>query len=82
MTETIGYIAAVLTTTAFVPQFLKVWKTRSTQDISLRMYLILCAGLLLWLIYGIEMNSLPIILANSMTLALALMILAFKIRYK
>lgn len=82
MTETIGFIAALLTTTAFVPQFLKVWRTRSTQDISLRMYLMLSAGVLLWLIYGIRLGSLPIIFANGATLTLALSILALKIRYK
>lgn len=82
MTETIGFIAALLTTTAFVPQFLKVWRTRSTQDISFRMYLMLSAGVLLWLIYGIRLSSLPIVFANGATLALALSILALKIKYK
>lgn len=82
LTEIIGIMAAVLTTTAFIPQFLKMWKTHSTQDISLRMYLMFCAGVLFWLIYGLEINSLPVILANAATLALTLMILAFKIRYK
>ncbi len=82
MTETIGFIAAVLTTTAFVPQFLKVWKTRSTRDISLRMYLMLCTGIFLWLVYGIRLNSLPIILANGVTLGLTLAILGLKIRHR
>ena len=82
MTETVGFIAAVLTTTAFVPQFIKVWKTRSTQSISLRMYLMLCTGVLLWLVYGFEIRSLPVILANGVTLVLTLAILVLKIRYK
>ena len=82
MTEVIGFIAAVLTTTAFVPQFIKVWKTRSTQGISLRMYLMLCTGVLLWLVYGFEIRSLPVILANGVTLVLTLAILVLKIRYK
>ncbi|HEY9167513.1 MAG TPA: SemiSWEET transporter [Candidatus Kryptonia bacterium] len=82
MTETIGFLAAILTTTAFIPQFLKVWKTRSTKDISLRMYLMLCAGVFLWLIYGVLLNSLPIILANGVTLVLTLAILGLKLRHK
>jgi len=82
LTEAVGFIAAVLTTTAFVPQFIKVWKTRSTQSISLRMYLMLCTGVLLWLVYGFEIRSLPVILANGVTLVLTLAILVLKIRYK
>ena len=82
LTETIGFLAAILTTTAFVPQFIKVWKTRSTRDISMRMYLMLCSGVFLWLIYGIRLRSLPIILANGVTLALTFAILGLKIRHK
>ncbi len=82
LTEAIGYIAAILTTTAFLPQFLKVWKSRSTKDISLRMYLMLSAGVFLWLVYGIRVDSLPIILANGVTLALTLAILGLKIRHR
>lgn len=82
LVEAIGFIAAALTTTAFVPQVIKAWRTRSTQSISLRMYLMLCTGVLLWLVYGIEINSLPIILANGVTLILTLSILALKIQYK
>ena len=82
MTDIIGYAAAVLTTTAFIPQFVKVWKTRSTEGISLRMYLMFCVGVLLWFIYGTELRSLPIILANGVTLLLTLAILAMKIRYR
>lgn len=82
LTETIGFVAAVLTTTAFVPQFIKVWKTRSTRDISMRMYLMLCMGIFLWLVYGIRLHSLPIILANGVTLGLTLAILALKLKHK
>ncbi len=82
LTETIGFIAAILTTTAFIPQFIKVWKTRSTRDISMRMYLMLCTGILLWLIYGIRLHSIPIILANGVTLSLTLAILGLKIKHK
>lgn len=82
MTETIGFIAAILTTTAFVPQFVKVWRTRSTKDISLRMYLMMSAGVFLWLVYGIQLHALPIMLANGATLALTIAILTFKIRQR
>jgi MtN3 and saliva related transmembrane protein len=82
LTETIGFIAAILTTAAYVPQFLKVWSTRSTRDISLRMYLLMCGGVFLWLVYGIRVHSLPIILANGVTLGLTLAILGLKIRHR
>jgi MtN3 and saliva related transmembrane protein len=82
LTETIGYVAAIPTTTAFVPQFIKVWRSHSTKDIGLPMYLMLSAGVFLWLVYGIRLYSLPFILANSVTLALTLAILGLKIRHK
>ena len=65
--EIIGLIAAVCTTFAFIPQVIKVWKTKQTKDLSLRMYFILFIGILLWLIYGIRIDSLSIILANLVT---------------
>ena len=80
--EIIGLLAAFLTTGAFVPQVYKTWKIKSTDDISLTMYLVLFVGLVLWLIYGIHLNSLPMILANSVTGLLALIVLFFKWRYK
>ena len=80
--EIIGLLAAILTTGAFVPQVYKTWKTKSADDISFTMYLVLFIGLVLWLIYGIHLNSLPMILANSVTGILALMVLFFKWRYK
>lgn len=79
--EVIGLLAAILTTGAFVPQVYKTWKIKSTDDISLTMYLVLFIGLVLWLIYGIHLNSLPMILANSITGILALIVLFFKWRY-
>lgn len=82
LTETIGYVAAVLTTAAYIPQFLKVWKTRSAKDISLRMYLMMCSGVFLWLVFGIRLRSLPIILANGITFILTAAILGMKIRHK
>lgn len=80
--EDIGLIAGSCTTLAFLPQFFKVWLTRSTKDISLFMYVIFCVGLFLWIIYGICVHSLPVILANIVTLILAVGILLLKIRWE
>ncbi len=78
----IGAAAAALTTTAFAPQAFKAWRTRSTDDISLAMFLILAAGICLWLVYGVLIQDTPLILANSVTLVLAGAILAAKIRFR
>ncbi len=78
----LGIAAGTLTTLAFVPQVVKTWRTRSTHDISLGMFLLFSTGLVLWLIYGVWIGSWPIIIANTVTLALALTILYFKLRYK
>jgi MtN3 and saliva related transmembrane protein len=76
--ELIGYIAATLTTLAFVPQVWLLWKTRQTEGISLGMYAIFTAGVMLWLIYGLKISSWPIVLANAITLSLSLSILLMK----
>ncbi|HLD14244.1 MAG TPA: SemiSWEET transporter [Burkholderiales bacterium] len=78
----LGMIAGTLTTAAFVPQVVKAWRTRSTHDISLGMFALFNAGLLLWLGYGILIGSVPIVVSNLVTLVLALTILFFKLRYK
>jgi MtN3 and saliva related transmembrane protein len=76
-----GYVAAACTTGAFVPQVLRVWRTRSTQDISLKMFLVLVTGVSLWIIYGFWKTDIPIIAANALTLMLTSIILYFKIRH-
>ncbi len=76
-----GYAAALCTTGAYVPQVLRVWRTRSTQDISLRMFLVLVTGFTLWLVYGFWRSEIPLIAANGVTLVLAGTILFFKIRH-
>ena len=78
----IGLIAGLLTTTAFIPQVLKIYRTKSGKDISGRMFSILSAGIVLWLIYGILVRSVPLILTNAVTLVLSLAIIALKIRYR
>lgn len=77
----IGFIAAILTTISFLPQVLKVWQTRSARDVSLGMYLLFTVGVLLWLIYGLLLQSWPIILSNLITLLLAGLVLAMKLRF-
>ena len=80
--DLIGYLAAILTTTAFVPQAYKIWKTKSAQGVSLTMYLIMFTGVSLWGIYGFLIQSYPMILANFITASLLIMIIYFKIRHK
>ena len=77
----VGYAAAICTTGAYIPQVLRVWRTRSTNDISLKMFLVLVTGLSLWLTFGILRNEMPIILANGTTLMLASTILVAKLRF-
>ncbi len=71
----IGFTAGTLTTIAFVPQAIKIWKTKSAKDISLGMFVILCTGIILWIVYGILVKSLPLVAANATTLVFALSIL-------
>ena len=77
----IGSAAAFCTTISFVPQLIRVWRRKSASDISLTMFLLFSLGLALWLVYGIGIGSFPIVAANTVTLALALAILALKIYY-
>ncbi len=81
MITAIGLLAALLTTAAFLPQVLHTLATRDTRGISLRMYVIFVAGVLLWLIYGLLTGDLPLILANAITLLLAGAILYLKLRH-
>ena len=80
--ELIGYLAASLTTLSFVPQALHTFKTRDVSGISLAMYSCFTAGVALWLVYGWLLAAWPIVLANAVTLALALAILLMKLRYR
>lgn len=77
----VGTAAAVCTTIAFVPQLVRVYRLKSARDISLIMFTVFSVGELLWLIYGIFIRSLPVILANAVTLGLSLAILSLKLRY-
>ncbi len=79
--DLIGYAAAVLTTSSFVPQVWLTWKTRDVSGISLGMYGVFTFGIALWLIYGLSLDAWPIVVANAVTLTLALSIVAMKLRF-
>lgn len=79
--DLVGYLAAILTTIAFIPQALLTWKNKHAQGISLGMYIIFTSGILMWLIYGLCIGVWPLIIANAITLALAGFILTMKIIY-
>ncbi|MDZ8078877.1 MAG: SemiSWEET transporter [Nostoc sp. SerVER01] len=78
----LGLAAATLTTIAFLPQMFKTWQTKSAKDVSFVMLVTFNSGVFLWLIYGIYLQALPIILANSVTLFFNLIILWLKIKYR
>ena len=77
----IGFLAGFCTTIAFIPQVIKVWKTKRTRDISLVMFVTFTFGVICWTIYGIFISNLPMIIANAITLILASLILIAKIRF-
>jgi len=81
-TDLVGTLAAILTTLSFVPQAWHTFRTRDVSGISLGMYGVFAAGVALWLVYGLLLGAWPIVAANAITLALALAILAMKLRYR
>ena len=76
-----GFSAALLTTIAFLPQLYKTWQTKSAEDVSLIMLILFITGLICWIIYGLEINSIPILIANITTFILNFSILILKITY-
>ncbi|MEH2240578.1 SemiSWEET transporter [Nostoc sp.] len=78
----LGLAAATLTTISFLPQMFKTWQTKSAKDVSSVTLITFIIGVFLWLIYGIYLQSLPIILANGVTFIFNLIILWLKIRYR
>lgn len=78
----LGFAAGACTTVAFIPQVWQVWSTRSAKDISLGMYLVFVTGVLLWLVFGVLTHSLPLIIPNAITLALAGTVLAMKLYFE
>ncbi|KJH70450.1 SemiSWEET family sugar transporter [Aliterella atlantica] len=81
-TTTLGLVAGVLTTIAYLPQLIKTWQSKSADDLSWSMLIILCVGIILWLVYGFSVRDIPIVAANIVTFVLASIILVLKIRYK
>jgi len=77
----IGLLAGALTTIAFVPQAVKIWVTKSADDVSYLMFGIFSVGIVLWLAYGIALGAMPIIVANVVTLVLSVLVIALKVRY-
>lgn len=79
--DLVGSIAAVLTTASFVPQVWLTFKTKDVSSISLGMYCVFVAGTATWLAYGMLLSAWPVVVANAVTLSLALAILAMKLAY-
>jgi MtN3 and saliva related transmembrane protein len=82
MVQVIGFTAGTLTALAFLPQVLKTWRTRSTGDLSIGMLLAQGLGVSLWIFYGVTIASAPVIMSNTVTLALTAVLLAFKRTYR
>ena len=80
-TMVLGLAAGTLTTAAFVPQLAKAWRSKSTGDLSWGMLITFSTGVLLWLVYGVWIDSLPVILANAVTLLLQAGIVSLKIKH-
>ena len=80
--QLLGLAAGSCTTIAFLPQVIKTWKSGSAKDLSLGMFSFFCFGVLLWLVYGIMKQDIPVIAANLVTLILASTLLFFKLRFK
>jgi len=80
--DLIGYAAATLTTTSFVPQAIHTFRTKDVRGISLGMYSAFVVGISLWLAYGLLLGAWPIVIANAVTLALASAILGMKLKYR
>ena len=80
--QVLGFLAGTLTTIAFVPQVLRTWRTKSAGDLSMGMLVTFTTGVALWLLYGIALESMPIMLANGITLVLALILVGLKYRHR
>lgn len=80
--DVVGTLAATLTTLSFVPQAWRTWRTRDVAGLSVGMYATFALGVALWLVYGVLLGAWPIIIANTITLVLALMILGMRLRYR
>ncbi len=82
LVDTIGTIAAILTTSSFLPQVIHTFRSKDARGISLGMYSVFITGVTCWLIYGLLLQAWPIVVANVITISLALAILVMKLRYR
>lgn len=82
LVDTIGTIAAILTTSSFLPQVIHTFRSKDARGISLGMYSVFITGVTCWLIYGLLLQAWPIVVANAITISLALAILVMKLRYR
>jgi len=80
--EIIGGLAGILCTISFLPQVIKMFRSKNTRDISLLMFVILSVGVFLWLVYGILRKDMPVVISNAAIFILALSIVLMKLRYK
>jgi len=80
--DIIGLIAGFLTSAGFLPQLLRTLKTKSASDISAPMLLILAAGVILWIVYGVLVSAFPVIIANILSLSFIVSILVLKVKYR
>lgn len=81
LSNLIGIIAGIITTSALIPQALKIYRTKSAKDISLAMFIFLAVGISLWFVYGILIKELPVIAANFFSLVIISLIIVMKLRY-
>jgi MtN3 and saliva related transmembrane protein len=81
LVEAVGVLAGVLTTSAFIPQAVQTWRTRSARDVNLGLLVLLVVGNSLWLTYGVLMGSWGLIVANMVTVPLCALILVVKLRH-
>lgn len=81
-TQIIGLVAGICTATSMLPQIFKTLKEKKAEDVSLKMLLVLMSGIILWIIYGIRRNDMPIIATNSFSLLVNMTMIVLRIRYK
>ena len=77
----LGLLGGALTTSSFLPQVIKSWKTKSTGDVSMWMFLLLTIGISIWMVYGFMIGSLPVVVANAGSLILSVIMIIFKLIY-
>ena len=80
--DIIGYIGGVFSSISFLPQVIKIWKTKSAHDLSMATLLLLTTNVTLWLCYGIAIASIPLWITNAIVLSMVLTMIYFKIRFK